>query len=156
MKGLPRLSNKDLRKDQQEYILCNLTLTTLESKLLRYTDTLKEARLVHRVWNQLQLRDRVVYWSGQASQRQRLLLALYLSWNWGLLSLLPKVYSVEGFTNQSHTHGPSLKSSFWHFVRSHVNNSSLRICRSFKIEFENSIWKSYGGLECLKSMQQKL
>lgn len=51
--GLPKLSDKDLRKDQIDDPFCSLTLKPLEGQLpdLLLIDSPKEAQLVHKEWD---------------------------------------------------------------------------------------------------------
>lgn len=64
--GLPKLSRVDLRLDQQQDPLCSLALKALESKQtdLFLKSTKKEACILHKEWDRLQLKQGVVYRRG--------------------------------------------------------------------------------------------
>ena len=70
--GLPKLSRKDLRRDQQEDPLCGLVLKALESQHpdLLLQSAQKEARLLRKEWDRLQLQQGVVYRRGPSEDSE--------------------------------------------------------------------------------------
>ena len=64
--GLPRLSKGDLRKEQLKDPLGKLLLKAIETQRpeLLLTDSPREARLLHKEWDRLQIRQGVVYRRG--------------------------------------------------------------------------------------------
>lgn len=68
---LPMLSKKELRKDQMEDPLCGVVMKALEKgspELLLSAELPKEAKLVHKEWNRLQLSEGVIYRRGPSDQ----------------------------------------------------------------------------------------
>lgn len=64
--GLPKLSRKYLKRDQQEDPLCSLILEALEGQHpdLLLKSTRREAQLLHKEWSRLQLQQGVIYRRG--------------------------------------------------------------------------------------------